>query len=121
MFALSKVPHGQLCIRATGPGRVWLRAQRRAGLSDIALEARLFHLLDLQVVAPEWIGALTAAPIVTDNFAWDETGRVPIIGTLWWFPQYAVVSLVGTLIDTGEVLLTNAEPTPAPAPSKRNP
>jgi hypothetical protein len=65
----------------------------------------------LYQVQPEWIGALTDAPILTDACVLDEDNApfaVSVTGTVWWFPNYMVESFAETLIKTGRVLFTKA-------------
>ena len=43
-----------------------------------------------EMVPPEDIGALTAAPILSDEISRDDHGRVTEVGRVFWFPDYAV-------------------------------
>lgn len=43
-----------------------------------------------EMVPPEDIGALTAAPILSDEIVRDENGRVVEAGRVYWYPDYAV-------------------------------
>ena len=43
-----------------------------------------------EMVPPEDIGALTAAPILSDEIRRDEEGRVMEVGRVFWYPDYAV-------------------------------
>src|SRR3954463_4511951 len=56
-------------------------------------------------VAPEWICALTDAPILTeaDEYTLTDDGEHIVDGEVWWFPSYAVRDELQELIDTGEV------------------
>jgi len=56
----------------------------------------------------EWIeayeiNALTSAPILSCEGERDDDGELVKIGRIYWFPNYAVESLVQTLYDTGVV------------------
>lgn len=62
----------------------------------------------LAVVRPEQIGALTDAPILSDEIAMDDNGDIEVLGKVWWFPDYMVKSLPEQLCRTGEVVLTLA-------------
>jgi hypothetical protein len=42
------------------------------------------------MVPPEDIGALTAAPILSDEIVRDDNGRVVEAGRVYWYPDYAV-------------------------------
>src|SRR5687767_457297 len=54
-------------------------------------------------IAPEEIGALTDAPILSDSVERDDQGRLMKVGDVYWFPNYQVESAVQTLHDTGKV------------------
>ena len=41
------------------------------------------------LVDPEDVGALTNAPMLTDDWGYDEDGNLEI-GQIYWFPDYAV-------------------------------
>ena len=43
-----------------------------------------------EMVPPEDIGALTAAPILSDEIVRDEEGRVVEAGRVFWYGDYAV-------------------------------
>ncbi len=43
-----------------------------------------------EMVPPEDIGALTAAPILSNEIIRDEDGRVIEAGRVYWYPDYAV-------------------------------
>jgi hypothetical protein len=60
-------------------------------------------------VAPEWIGALTDAPILTDDCTYHDNGEHEVCGNIWWFPNYQVEDVIDTLIRDGAVTFTRAE------------
>lgn len=62
----------------------------------------------LYQVAPESIGALTDAPILTDDMSFSDDGRQEVVGKVWWFPNYQVESFAETLIKAGRVVFTQA-------------
>lgn len=64
----------------------------------------------LYQVQPEWIGALTDAPVLTDCLEYPDDYNAPptVTGTVWWFPNYMLESFAETLIKTGRVLFTKA-------------
>jgi hypothetical protein len=43
-----------------------------------------------EMVPPEDIGALTTAPILSDDIRRDEDGNVAEVGRVFWYPDYAV-------------------------------
>lgn len=57
----------------------------------------------LYPVAPEWIGALTSAPIITDDLTYSDDGTPTVNGRIWWFPDYQVKSFAENLIRDGSV------------------
>lgn len=67
----------------------------------------------LDQVAPEDIGALTNAPILTDDLEVDDQGVKTVRGRVWWFPNYQIESFAETLIKTGKVTFQLAPEEPA--------
>jgi len=43
-----------------------------------------------EMVPPEDIGALTAAPILSDDILRDDQGQVVEVGRVYWYPDYQV-------------------------------
>lgn len=65
----------------------------------------------LHQVQPEWVAALTDAPILTDDLVHSDGDDMPKVeGTVWWYPDYAVKSFAEELIDTGRTVFTRADP-----------
>lgn len=62
----------------------------------------------LHQVQPEWIAALTDAPILTNDLLYDLEDSPTVSGTVWWFPNYQVESFAETLIREGKVIFTKA-------------
>jgi hypothetical protein len=60
------------------------------------INAALFALLEdhlcngWEMLPPEDLGALTAAPILSDEIVRDEQGRLVEAGRVYWYPDYAV-------------------------------
>ena len=52
-----------------------------------------------EMVPPEDIGALTAAPILSDEIVRDDNGRVVEAGHVYWYPDYAVLDEIEELRD----------------------
>jgi hypothetical protein len=69
-----------------------IRQQRDAYGIHAALCALLEdHLCNgWEMVPPEDIGALTAAPILSDEIVRDDDGRVTEAGRVYWYPDYQV-------------------------------
>jgi hypothetical protein len=76
---------------------------------DILEELRL---AGYENVAPEWIGALTAAPILTETESLeypDDFDIMPTVnGVVWWYPDYAVLDPWEELAKDGEVVFQAA-------------
>ncbi|MCC5611031.1 hypothetical protein LC612_30845 [Nostoc sp. CHAB 5834] len=62
----------------------------------------------LHRVAPEAIGALTEAPILTDECLIDDKGDVTVQGKVWWYPDYMVRHFGQVLLEKKEVVFTAA-------------
>jgi hypothetical protein len=54
-------------------------------------------------VGAEQIGALTGAPILSDEVETNEDGDIIHCGVVYWFERYQVESPVQTLLEKGEV------------------
>lgn len=64
----------------------------------------------LYQVQPEWVAALTDAPILTDDLTYPEDSGMPeVTGTVWWYPDYMVKSFAEELISAGRVTFTKGE------------
>lgn len=92
---LRKTVGGDLEILLNRNGRrhfADIRQQRDAFGINAALHALLEdHLCSgWEMVPPEDIGALTAAPILSDDIVRDDEGRVAEAGRVYWYPDYAV-------------------------------
>jgi len=92
---LRKTVGGDLEILLNRNGRrnfADIRQQRDAFGINAALHALLEdHLCSgWEMVPPEDIGALTAAPILSDEIVRDDEGRVTEAGRVYWYPDYQV-------------------------------
>ena len=92
---LRKTEEGDLEILLTGEGQVnfdTVQEVRDAhGIHSALLALLEDHLCNgWEMVPPEDLGALTAAPILSDEIERDEGGRVVEAGRVYWFPDYAV-------------------------------
>ena len=92
---LHKAPDGNLHILLNRNGRrhfAAIREERDAFGTNAALCALLEDHLSSgwEMVPPEDIGALTAAPILSDEITRDDHGRVTDAGRVFWFPDYQV-------------------------------
>lgn len=66
------------------------------------------HLFQVQ---PEWVGALTESPILTDDLRCPDSAEPALSpeSKVWWFPNYQVESFAETLIRDGRVFFTAAK------------
>lgn len=100
--------NGNLMISLTPEGRAAVEAAAEQGQNTDSTHF-IHDLFEWQVcngwewIAPEEIGALTDAPILSDSADRDEQGRLTKIGKVYWFPNYQIESAVQTLYDTGTV------------------
>ena len=60
-------------------------------------------------LAPEEIGALTSAMILTREAERDDQGRLERVGRVYWDPDYQVRSTVEELAKSGRATWTGAE------------
>jgi hypothetical protein len=99
---------GRLRIVLTPNGRQEL--QRRLDNGDnIDAEATLYDLLEDHLcngwewILPEELGALTSAPILSDDCRRDDQGRLIEVRPVFWFPSYQILSPVNQLLNAGHV------------------
>jgi hypothetical protein len=64
-----------------------------------------------EFIQPEEIGALTAAPILSDSAERDDQGNLVKVDQVYWFPDYAVRSELEELYEKGEVFFPAAKET----------
>ena len=102
---LKKTDEGNLRIHLTAEGRrefIDIERERfRVGILaalHLLLEDHLSN--GWEWITPESIGALTSAPILSDEAEHDEFGRIVAVGRLYWFPDYAVVDEIRQLKQT---------------------
>ena len=101
--------NGYLKITADNEGRRNLK-EAALWLCDEAIAEELrdqFHFL-----RPEWIGALTDAPILTneligEDFSMDDPPEH--VGDTWWFPNYQITDPWEELKNTGRVIFDPEE------------
>ncbi len=106
-----EVVNGNLVITLTPEGRESITDAQAVG-PNIDAEQFMHDLFEWQTcngwewIAPEEIGALTDAPILSDDAARDDEGRLTNIGRVFWFPNCQVESAVQTLRERGTVTFT---------------
>lgn len=60
-------------------------------------------------VLPEQIGALTSAPIFTDDLDIDDDGKVAYVGDVFWYPNYMLIDPWEELKNKGYVVFEPEE------------
>jgi hypothetical protein len=106
---LEKAGDGNLHIRLTRNGRRNFRDIR--GEQDrFGTHAALCALLEdhlcsgWEMVPPEDLGALTSAPILSDEITRDDNGCVTEAGRVYWYPEYQVRDEIEELRSRFEVV-----------------
>ena len=97
-----------LRLTLTPEGREELQARVDARQS-IDTDSALYDVLEDHLangwdwIRPEEIGALTSAPILSDECSRDEDGLLTDVGTVYWFERYQIESPVAELFKAGHV------------------
>ena len=60
-------------------------------------------------VSPEDFGALTEAPILSEEIIYTDEGEVERVGVVYWFPDYMIIDIIEQLIKNGEVVFLREE------------
>lgn len=92
---LQKTEGGDLAIMLTQDGQenfATIQEEKDARGIHAALCALLEdHLCSgWEMVPPEDLGALTSAPILSDEIVRDDEGRIVEAGRVYWYPDYQV-------------------------------
>ena len=106
--------------QANGNLRIVLLPAARADVEEIAsqemdADSRLAETIEWQLsngwslLRPEDIGALTEAPILSEEVDYDDQGNVDRVGTVYWYPQYDVFDPIGQLLTNGSVEFVRGE------------
>ena len=96
---------GRLKITADNEGRRELKESWHWAESAVAEE-----LGDqFQFVLPEWVGALTSSPIITNKLTIGDNGTAEYVGDTWWFPNYQITDPWQELKDRGRVFFDAEE------------
>ena len=101
-------------ILQNGNLRIRLLEDQRASVEEIfaqeiTADNKLAQVIEWQLgngwsfVRPEDIGALTEAPILSEEIDTDDQGPVREVGTIYWYPQYDVSDPVAKLLEKGYV------------------
>ena len=107
----------ELVIRLTAAGREFLKEQRSGdgtGLKRGTISI-LHNLLKdwlcngWEFIRPEEIGALTSAPILSDDAKRNDQGELTDVGNVYWFSDYAVTCEIEELLAKGQVAFPKAD------------
>ena len=118
----NKLPNGALQIQSELEDLEALAAIKdRCGGDDVMFLAELLEYTGWQgngrlfQVKPEDVGALTDAPLMTDDCRIEDDGTVQVFGSVWWFPNYMVTNFAEKLIEAGKVVFALGSPALSPA------
>src|SRR6266705_2166138 len=106
--------------QANGNLRIVLLPEARAEVEEIVskeldADSRLAETIEWQLsngwslLPPEEVGALTEAPILSEEVDYDDQGNVDQVGAVYWYPQYDVFDPIGQLLTNGFVEFVRAE------------
>jgi hypothetical protein len=106
-------PNGHLtfCLEPEDTDQIEVMMERHGG-DDIGF---LGDMLDyfgftpngrLFSINPEDVGALTSAPMLSDDVEYDDTGKPSVRGKVWWYPRYESTNFAEELARTGQVTFT---------------
>ena len=104
-----------LRLTLTPEGREELQARVDAGQS-IDTDTTLYDLLEDHLcngwdwIRPEEIGALTSAPILSDECSRNDEGEITSIGAVYWHERYQIESATNELLTTGHMTSPPAPP-----------
>lgn len=102
---------GDLDIRLSARGRIEF-ADIEAIRDTLGTHEALYRLLEdhlangWEMVQPEEIGALTSAPILSDEIERNEEGKITSADRVYWYPSYQVSDVIAELRAQGMVLFT---------------
>ena len=73
-------------------------------LSPIKGTNKVYYL-----IKPEFVGALTSAPIIAKGVSINSNGHMQFDSNykLWWFPDYMIMDEFEEMFNTGHVYFTN--------------
>jgi hypothetical protein len=110
MIKAKILPNGCLKITADNEGRADLKNEYQQGGYPKAEDYVIDSLHDnFYFVLPEQIGALTSAPIFTDELDIDDDGKVAYVGDVFWYPNYMLIDPWEELKNKGYVIFEPEE------------
>jgi hypothetical protein len=112
LVTLTKDVDGNLVIKLTKSGKNKELKDYLLSLSD---NDALSELLDYELcngwdmIYPEEIGALTDAPILSDDAQYNDDGELIWCDNVYWYPDYQVLSPVEELFKYDQVVFQKGE------------
>lgn len=111
MIQAKILKNGTLKITADNQGRAdlkeaWNELEYYPTEDFITEELRL---QSFEFVRPEWVGALTDSPIITDELGIADDGTADYMGDVWWYPNYMITDPWEELKNKGRVIFTPEE------------
>lgn len=106
--------------QANGKLHITLLPEAREDVQEIAFsqeltaDNKLAEVIEWHIgngwsfVDPEDIGALTEAPILSDDVDYDDQGKAKV-GVVYWYPEYEVTDPVAQLLENGFVDFTQVK------------
>ena len=83
--------------------------------ADLDADSKLSEMIEWQLgngwswVRPEDIGALTDAPILSDDIEYDDHGNVVSVGAVYWYPHYDIADPSVQLLTDGYIDFVRVE------------
>lgn len=115
-------PNGSLLIQAEkDDAQMLVDLKERCGENDLMFLSELLEVTGWQgngqliQVNPEDVGALTDAPMLTDDCRIEDDGEVLVPGNVWWFPNYMITNFANQLVEQGKTLFSLGSPALTPA------
>jgi hypothetical protein len=106
------LPNGNLLLTASNDARADYSDELKRRGSDEVFYQMMSAWRDNGVlfpIEPEWIGALTEAPIIAEFHTVEDDGTNTVDGKVWWFPNYMITDPMKELFHKGRVEFTLAE------------
>ena len=108
------LPNGNLKISLTPEGRIELE-EISFNLENQYNDYDMFRdLIEHQLcngwewLQPEAIGALTDAPILSNDVVCDDNGISNYVNVVWWYPNYMVDDIIEKLYSNGYLIFDKA-------------
>jgi hypothetical protein len=108
MIKATILKNGCLKITADNAGRHELAQCNYFDKIEVHIAEEL-HRDNFEFIRPEWVGALTDSPILTNDLSIGDTGVAEFVGDVWWFPNYMITDPWQELKNKGKVIFIPEE------------